>query len=149
LIPSQRLVLAWYSWSLLAGLSMAAADPPWFLAAPSVLALLMGCRTAGRFFGLRGENAVRALAWGADGDWRLRLGSAGPWVAARVVDDLRYGQGLWLLRFATASGNRGLAVDARLQDPAAIRGLARALGQNRGVRAEGHGGGTDTIPPKV
>jgi hypothetical protein len=80
-------------------------------------------------------------ARGADaGQFRLWLNS-GRCLPAVPRDCSRYGVQLWVLCFSTPEGSFQWLVDARYQDPGALRRLSRSLDWQAGTAIAAPGGG--------
>jgi len=107
----------------------------------AALVLVTGGAALRRYVFMRGARGLRALEWPADeaGTYLVSVGSSGRWLPAIPQDCRRYGAGLWLLRFETGEGRVGALVDARRQEPRAIRCLAWQL-FGRAGHSEGSAG---------
>ena len=127
-IPSRLASAAWLIWLAMAVALIWLAHLHW---APQLGLSILVVGSAGvtlrRFVLLRGPRAIRALEWAAgnEDEFFVCLGVAGRRLRAVPGDCRRYGCSLWVLRFQTDEGAYGLLVDTRLQEPRALRRLAR------------------------
>lgn len=102
---------------------------PWILRGLlAAMVVAFGGASLWRYVLLRGPRSLRALEWSVDEPtYGLWLGQSGRRLPACADGCRRYGAGVWLLRFQTREGVVGALVDARCQDPRAIRRLSRQL----------------------
>jgi hypothetical protein len=132
LVPSRRLAIAWLLWlSACLGVLAGGVALPWPARAASGIVLIAANIPAIRVgVLLRGPRAVRTLEWGADGEFRLRLGAdPQPWPATLSAASFRLGIAFLVLRFSTPAGRRLVLIDGARQDPVAFRRLSRHLGR--------------------
>lgn len=127
-VPSGRLALALLVWL---GLACAHVYANVALPATSRIALIALLASTvsfiRRFVWLQGRRSIRALEWAGQDRFQIRLGNGGRRLPAIPEGCRRYGPGIWLLYFRTSEGRLGLAVDTRIQEPAALRRLSRSL----------------------
>ena len=152
LAPSRVAAAIWITWlTLVCAVVLAATDLPWVMRialCPAVL--LLGARCIRSFILLAGPEAVRAIEWSEEGEFRVRLGpgfEAQP--ASLAPGSFRFGVGCWVLRFRTPAGLRPVLIAGGNQDAERFRRLSRCLTTYL-HRASGRGGGAAvTIRAKV
>jgi hypothetical protein len=135
LAPSRLAGAAGVAWLLLAcsGILGAVGLPLALRLAASLVVLIASYRALARFVWLRGTGAVRTLEGTARGELFVHLGECGRRLPAIPASGCqRVAAWLWILRFQTPDGCLAVLIDASIQDPVAIRRLARRLGWRSG-----------------
>jgi hypothetical protein len=117
--------------------------PVWLRCLLTAAVALAGFPSVWRYVLLRGPRALRVLEWtaGESDSYYVGLGEGGRRTQAVATRCLRYGSRLWLLRFQTNAGIVQLFVETGLQEPRALRRLARRLFREPGDAEGGRSAG--------
>ena len=152
LVPSRLAATLWITWlTLVCAVALSAEALPWLVRiALCTVVLLPGIRCVRSFVLLGGPEAVRAIEWSEEGDFRVCLGPGfEPQPAALAPGSFRLGVACWVLRFITPAGLRPVLIAGGVQDAARFRRLSRCLTVHLRLASGRRAGVTVTIRPKV